>query len=136
MPPSPFPMRDTLAAAAAGAAVGGAAVLLAHRAGWLGQRRRPALALGPGIGVTPAARAAANGPAPSPPPLSSATLTADPVVREQLTRNIQFLGVAGQAALADALVVVVGLGGVGSHAAHLLLRAGVGRLRLVDFDQV
>jgi hypothetical protein len=32
------------------------------------------------------------------------TLTADPVVREQLTRNIQFLGVAGQAALADALV--------------------------------
>lgn len=26
--------------------------------------------------------------------------------------------------------------GVGSHAAHLLLRSGVGRLRLVDFDQV
>jgi len=34
------------------------------------------------------------------------------------------------------LVVVVGLGGVGSHAAHLLLRGGVRRLRLVDFDQV
>ena len=34
------------------------------------------------------------------------------------------------------LVVVVGLGGVGSHAAQLLLRAGVRRLRLVDFDQV
>jgi malate/lactate dehydrogenase len=32
-------------------------------------------------------------------------------------------------------VVVVGLGGVGSHAAHLLLRSGVGRLRLIDFDQ-
>ena len=28
------------------------------------------------------------------------------------------------------------LQGVGSHAAHLLLRSGVGRLRLVDFDQV
>ena len=26
--------------------------------------------------------------------------------------------------------------GVGSHAAHMLLRAGVGRMRLVDFDQV
>ncbi|KAL1504094.1 hypothetical protein AB1Y20_010504 [Prymnesium parvum] len=34
------------------------------------------------------------------------------------------------------LVVVVGLGGVGSHAAHLLLRGGVRRLRLIDFDQV
>lgn len=28
------------------------------------------------------------------------------------------------------------LQGVGSHAAHMLLRSGVGRLRLVDFDQV
>ena len=26
--------------------------------------------------------------------------------------------------------------GVGSHAAHMLLRSGVGRLRLIDFDQV
>ncbi|KAL3903325.1 MAG: hypothetical protein SGPRY_011724, partial [Prymnesium sp.] len=34
------------------------------------------------------------------------------------------------------LVVVVGLGGVGSHAAQLLLRGGARRLRLVDFDQV
>ena len=34
------------------------------------------------------------------------------------------------------LVVVVGLGGVGSHAAQLLVRGGVRRLRLVDFDQV
>lgn len=28
------------------------------------------------------------------------------------------------------------LQGVGSHAAHLLLRSGVGRLRLIDFDLV
>jgi tRNA A37 threonylcarbamoyladenosine dehydratase len=33
-------------------------------------------------------------------------------------------------------VVVVGLGGVGSHAAAMLLRCGVGKLRLIDFDQV
>ncbi len=31
---------------------------------------------------------------------------------------------------------VVGLGGVGSHAAHMLCRSGVGKLRLIDFDQV
>jgi len=36
----------------------------------------------------------------------------------------------------DPLVCVVGLGGVGSHCAHALVRAGVGRLRLVDFDRV
>ncbi|URE35762.1 Nicastrin [Musa troglodytarum] len=35
-----------------------------------------------------------------------------------------------------AYVVVIGLGGVGSHAAAMLLRSGVGRLLLVDFDQV
>eukprot|EP00965_Chrysotila_dentata_P226649 6195542-Pleurochrysis_carterae.AAC.1 len=34
------------------------------------------------------------------------------------------------------LVVVVGVGGVGSHAAQLLLRGGISRLRLVDFDQL
>lgn len=32
--------------------------------------------------------------------------------------------------------VVAPVQGVGSHAAHLLLRSGVGRLRLIDFDQV
>ncbi|KAG2483870.1 hypothetical protein HYH03_017267 [Edaphochlamys debaryana] len=60
----------------------------------------------------------------------------DEVLCEQLTRNVQFFGEDGQLAIAKAFVVVVGLGGVGSHAAHLLLRSGVGRLRLIDFDQV
>lgn len=31
---------------------------------------------------------------------------------------------------------MVGLGGVGSHAANMLARSGVQRMRLVDFDQV
>lgn len=31
---------------------------------------------------------------------------------------------------------VVGLGGVGSHCANMLVRSGVGRIRLIDFDQV
>ena len=42
----------------------------------------------------------------------------------------------GQCAIRNAFVVVVGLGGVGSHATNMLARAGVGRLRLVDFDNV
>jgi tRNA A37 threonylcarbamoyladenosine dehydratase len=38
--------------------------------------------------------------------------------------------------LVNASVVVVGMGGVGSHAAHMLARSGIGRLILIDFDQV
>ncbi|GMH32893.1 hypothetical protein BSKO_00727 [Bryopsis sp. KO-2023] len=60
----------------------------------------------------------------------------DDILREQLTRNIQFFGEESQLKVANSFVVVVGLGGVGSHLAHLLLRSGVGRLRLVDFDLV
>jgi hypothetical protein len=122
---------DAVAAAAAGAAAGGAAVYVAHRLGWWGVRRGPDLDWGAGGVSKPAAASSAAAPS-----LTAATLQSDPVVAEQLTRNVQFLGRAGQASLADALVVIVGLGGVGSHAAAHLLRAGVGRLRLVDFDQV
>lgn len=42
----------------------------------------------------------------------------------------------GFEALQGAFVVVVGLGGVGSHCAHMLARGGIGRMRIVDFDQV
>ncbi len=52
-----------------------------------------------------------------------------------MTRNVQFFG-EGQKKISDSFVVVVGLGGVGSHCAHMLLRGGVGRLRIVDFDQI
>ena len=30
-------------------------------------------------------------------------------------------------------VVIVGVGGVGSHAAHMLVRSGVRKIRVVDF---
>ena len=53
-----------------------------------------------------------------------------------ITRNIQFFGIDSQKKVTASYVVVIGLGGVGSHAASMLLRAGVGRLLLVDFDQV
>ena len=55
---------------------------------------------------------------------------------ELFSRNIGFFGEAGYAAIRDSLIIVVGLGGVGSHAAHMLARSGVKRLRLIDFDQV
>ncbi|KAF9683851.1 hypothetical protein SADUNF_Sadunf04G0057000 [Salix dunnii] len=50
--------------------------------------------------------------------------------------NIQFFGFEAQQKVTTSYVVVIGLGGVGSHAASMLLRSGVGRLLLVDFDQV
>ncbi|XXG53610.1 hypothetical protein AAC387_Pa03g1685 [Persea americana] len=63
-------------------------------------------------------------------------LLKDEIVSEQLTRNIQFFGMESQQKVSESFVVVIGLGGVGSHAASMLLRSGIGRLRLVDFDQV
>ncbi|KAF3331599.1 hypothetical protein FCM35_KLT03005 [Carex littledalei] len=63
-------------------------------------------------------------------------LLADEIVSEQLTRNIQFFGLESQRKVTQSFVVIIGLGGVGSHAASMLLRSGVGRLLLVDFDQV
>lgn len=58
------------------------------------------------------------------------------LIREQLSRNYSFLGEEGMDAVRNAFVIVVGAGGVGSWAALMLLRSGVGRLRLIDFDQV
>jgi tRNA A37 threonylcarbamoyladenosine dehydratase len=53
-----------------------------------------------------------------------------------ITRNIQFFGFESQQKVSASYVVVIGLGGVGSHAATMLLRSGIGKLLLVDFDQV
>ncbi|KAI8592616.1 hypothetical protein BDZ88DRAFT_449124 [Geranomyces variabilis] len=61
---------------------------------------------------------------------------AEHLIREQLARNYAFLGEEGVTKVRAAFVIVVGLGGVGSHAAHMLVRSGVQRLRLIDFDQV
>jgi len=46
------------------------------------------------------------------------------------------IGARGQQALSRSRVVVIGLGALGSVAADLLARAGIGRLRLVDRDVV
>ncbi|KAH6573847.1 hypothetical protein BASA62_002716 [Batrachochytrium salamandrivorans] len=61
---------------------------------------------------------------------------AEALVLEQLSRNVAFLGQEGVARCRRSFVIVVGVGGVGSHAAHMLLRSGVEHIRLIDFDQV
>lgn len=60
----------------------------------------------------------------------------DELVLEQLARNRVFLTPEGLDKLRNSFVIVVGCGGVGSHATAAFARSGVSRLRLVDFDQV
>ncbi|CAO3658805.1 unnamed protein product [Umbelopsis ramanniana] len=58
------------------------------------------------------------------------------LIHEQLSRNIAFLGEDNVKKIRNSFVVVVGAGGVGSWAALMLLRSGVERIRIIDFDQV
>ncbi len=51
-------------------------------------------------------------------------------------RNTMLIGDAAMAALRQAHVAVVGIGGVGGFAVEGLTRAGVGRLTLVDHDDI
>src|SRR5580692_3176527 len=51
-------------------------------------------------------------------------------------RTARLLGDDGVAALARATVTVLGLGGVGSFAAEAVVRSGVGRVILVDYDRI
>lgn len=48
----------------------------------------------------------------------------------------RLVGDPGMARLLSSHVLVIGLGGVGSFAAEALVRSGIGRLTLVDFDLV
>src|SRR6202012_5261547 len=58
------------------------------------------------------------------------------LILEQLARNRVFLTDQGLEKLRNAFIIVVGCGGVGSHAAAALARSGVAKIRLIDFDQV
>uniref|UniRef100_M4B175 THIF-type NAD/FAD binding fold domain-containing protein n=1 Tax=Hyaloperonospora arabidopsidis (strain Emoy2) TaxID=559515 RepID=M4B175_HYAAE len=68
--------------------------------------------------------------------LSATDAAAQELLAEQMSRVASFFGSEGFDNVKNAFVVVVGLGGVGSHAAHMLARSGIGKLRLVDFDNV
>src|SRR3954463_15345479 len=57
---------------------------------------------------------------------------------DRYARQVAFpaIGTEGQAALGKATAVVVGVGATGSVIASLLVRAGVGRVRVIDRDVV
>jgi len=56
------------------------------------------------------------------------------MTKEIFLRNLMFYGQAGFERLQQANVAIVGLGGVGSYAAEALVRAGIGKLRIIDCD--
>lgn len=58
------------------------------------------------------------------------------LIQEQLARNYAFLSEKGMDKIRNQYIVVVGAGGVGSWVATMLVRSGVGRIKIIDFDQV
>lgn len=62
--------------------------------------------------------------------------TSEVIIREALARNYAFFGEDKMAQIRDKFVVVVGVGGVGSAAAVMLVRSGIRKIRIIDFDQV
>ncbi len=53
---------------------------------------------------------------------------------EQFSRTTSLLGEEGMKILENSHVVVFGIGGVGSYAAEALVRSGLSRITLVDYD--
>ncbi len=53
-----------------------------------------------------------------------------------LSREELLIGHDGVETLKSKSVTIVGVGGVGGYVAELLVRAGIGRIKLVDFDNV
>ena len=59
------------------------------------------------------------------------------VTKQELRQaQVKKQGEALQEKLEKATVAICGLGGLGSHVAVLLARAGVGKLILIDYDRV
>src|SRR6187397_659940 len=65
-----------------------------------------------------------------------ASLTAQELVRYSRHIGLSEVGEAGQRRLKQSSVLIVGAGGLGSPAALYLAAAGVGRIGIVDFDNV
>jgi tRNA A37 threonylcarbamoyladenosine dehydratase len=57
-------------------------------------------------------------------------------LHRRFDRMGRLVGDEGMKRLMEAHVLIIGLGGVGSFAAESLVRSGVGRLTLVDFDEI
>lgn len=70
------------------------------------------------------------------PDVDNTAVYPDEIKNELFSRVRSFFGEDEYNNLQKRFVIVVGLGGVGSHAANMLVRSGVSKLRLIDFDQV
>jgi 2-phosphoglycerate kinase len=55
---------------------------------------------------------------------------------EILTRNYLFFGLNAQDTIRKSYIIIVGQGGVGSHATACLVRSGISNIKIIDFDQV
>jgi tRNA A37 threonylcarbamoyladenosine dehydratase len=55
---------------------------------------------------------------------------------ERFTRVDRLIGTENLNKLQNSHITIVGLGAVGSHVAEALCRAGIGNLKLVDFDKI
>ncbi|GAA5991000.1 hypothetical protein JCM10908_006494 [Rhodotorula pacifica] len=62
--------------------------------------------------------------------------TSEVIIREALARNYAFFGDEKMEQVRNKFVVVIGVGGVGSAAAVMLVRSGIRKIRIIDFDQV
>ena len=58
------------------------------------------------------------------------------LMKEQCKRNIQFLGEENFAQFQSKVVAIVGLGGVGSNAAQMIVRSGISHIKLIDFAKI
>ena len=58
------------------------------------------------------------------------------MTHRRFDRTARLIGDDGLARLASSTVTVLGLGGVGSFAAEALVRSGVGRVIVVDYDRI
>lgn len=113
---SPLPY---VIAALGGAAVGAAVVQLLSRS------------------ASPASRPVLQAPTRSNHKQRSERRELPPHIEEEVFSRVQsFFGEDAFRRLRGSFVVVVGIGGVGSHAIHMLVRSGVKRIRIIDFDQV
>lgn len=60
----------------------------------------------------------------------------DAVIKEEMYSRISSFFGENYGSITESFVVIVGLGGVGSHATNMLVRSGVTNIRVIDFDQV
>ncbi|KAH9822173.1 hypothetical protein DFH28DRAFT_1078497 [Melampsora americana] len=60
----------------------------------------------------------------------------DNLISEQLIRHTTFFGKEGNQSIRNSYLILIGLGGVGSHLGLSLIRSGIRKIKLIDFDLV